>query len=72
MDLFTLAWITLMSLSGLFLGLTGLIKGNITLNARAQQKVALYRRPDLRFYFLCVGFLISGLALISASLYLYV
>jgi len=72
MDPFTLAWIILMGLSGLILGLFGLIRGSITLSARTGTKAALYPGSSLGFYLLCISFLFSGLALISVSLYLYV
>ncbi len=71
MDFFTLAWIILMGLSGLYLGLNSLIKGKFSLVTPYQKKILLYEKPRFLFYFLAIWFLSSGLALICVSLYLY-
>lgn len=72
MDPFTFAWVTLMSLSGLILGFLGLTKGSVTLSVRPAPRATLYQKPTPGFYLLCICFLLSGLTLISVSLYMYV
>ena len=72
MDFFTLAWIILMSISGLVIGLRSLIKGGITVVSRTGNRVSVVTRPSFQFYFISFWFVLSALALILVSLYLYV
>jgi hypothetical protein len=72
MDIFTLLWIGLMGATGIYLGVDSLLRGEITTSARLGWNLPLYRRPSVLYYLLAIGFLLSGIGLISLSFYLYV
>lgn len=72
MDFFTFFWISLMGIMGLYLGLRSLLQGHISTSNYHRESVPVCQRPSTLFYILTIGFLFSGLGLISLSLYLYV
>lgn len=72
MDFFTLLWTALMGIIGVYLGIDSLLRGEVTTSARTRWNMPIYRRPSALYYLLSLGFLLSGLGLVSLSLYMYV